>query len=193
MTLGIAQCLPQNSYFGVAVAVLLSNSLICFFVSYVVYAFWSGKEQYKEQSVPIFMTILLCCMGFIIKLTTEHVHSGYPLAPDCRIGYVLSIGPTFPSLHVAVVVMLTILFSKPFYERISAQASPNEPDPGMTQNEAWIRLIVVIIYAISVCYARFYLTLNGIWDVLLGTVLGIMFAFLERYIRPKLHEKFHTH
>lgn len=59
----------------------------------------------------------------------------------------------------------------------------------MTEHECYIRVGVIAVYAIAVCHARLYLTLNTFMDVFIGVFIGLVFAGLELKISPELQNR----
>jgi membrane-associated phospholipid phosphatase len=115
---------------------------------------------------------------------------GSALPLDCCLGYVLSLEYTMPSIHAMAVALLAIYASEPYWHGIPAAfwarfvRKPEEtedpeqqqtivPEPEQSVKEARIRLLVIWLYVVLLCYARIALRLNSIWDVLIGIAMGV--------------------
>jgi membrane-associated phospholipid phosphatase len=199
---GLIQCLLPTAASAVApndpfhrllleAAVLLSNTLPSTVLAAVGYALW---HPYDVGSKLLPAGVVLCvatCICLMLKFTIGMRH-GSALPAECCLGYVLSLDYSLPSVHAMGAVLLGIYLSEPYWlllrpllitqpDEEAQEEEPEKPvDPALLK-DARIRLALIWIYVVALCYARLVLRLNGLLDVLLGALIGVS-AFASAHL-----------
>ncbi len=182
MSVAAAQCILTVPIY---VAMFVSNSLYCLCVASLFYALW---WQHKQLVIPIIFTVMIILTGLLFKV----IIGVKATTSTCCMGFVLTHTYSLPSLHAAIVIFLCAYYIRPLFHQLYTIPDPERQEIAitkMTENECWVRLVVLVLYAILVCYSRVYLILNSIVDVIVGIVLGLLFHGLEMKIGLELHNR----
>lgn len=188
-------------YMAFEAAIMLSNTLLQFVVAAMCYVMWQRKDAEsaklaKPLAVLCVTTLIAMALKYLIKM-----RHGNALPLDCCLGHVLALDYTMPSVHAMAVVLLAIYASAPYvhalpvewlrrYGRHKEAAAVGDEESGSDAvvaadaqqqqqlsledaREFRIRLLVIWLYVVLLCYSRIALRLNSIWDVLVGLLIGI--------------------
>lgn len=185
-------------YMAFEAAILLSNTLLQFVVAAMAYTMWQRRDaESAKLATPLAVlcgtTLIAMALKYLIKM-----RHGNALPLDCCLGHVLSLDYTMPSIHAMAVVLLAIYASGPYWRAVlpiiawlrrrqvespdpeaAAAAATNmeddeeEPMSPEDLRDSRIRLLIIWLYVLLLCYSRIALRLNSIWDVLVGLAIGI--------------------
>lgn len=88
---------------------------------------------------------------------------------------------TLPSVHSALAIYLCIHFTL-YYLKSVKKNSILIQEPAVT-NWPRFRVAVVWLYFGLVCFARIYLRLNDILDIIIGAMIGLIGSFAESWMK----------
>jgi len=184
-------------YMAFEAAIMLSNTLLQFVVAAMCYVMWQRRDA---ESAKLAKPLAVLCVTTIIAMALKYLikmRHGNALPLDCCLGHVLALDYTMPSVHAMAVVLLAIYASAPYVhalpvewlrrfrnnkestmgdEESGADAEHQQQQQELSLEDARefrIRLLVIWLYVLLLCYSRIALRLNSIWDVLVGLLIGV--------------------
>jgi len=138
----------------------------------ILYMIW---WMHKPFFLPFLSSVTIFFVCFIFKYAFGEKRDLDSIFKTC---FALTIPKyTLPSVHAALGIYFCVYFTFVYWGRLKGDTKILNQDPPIT-NWPRLKICIIWIYFALLCFARIYLHLSDILDIIVGAMIGLLVSFL---------------